>query len=125
MATKKSFRENPALQFISVVTGGEAQSNGMERTGVAQPAAALATPESAQEPETVRTVFTPPSVPARGADAPVHPMRLDPRYIETKSRRMHLLLRPSLYDALKVRAVAAGVSVNEWVHEVLEGAVRG
>ena len=49
----------------------------------------------------------------------------NPLYIETKSRRMQLLVQPSLYDAIKARATAEGVSVNELVHSILEAAVKG
>lgn len=49
----------------------------------------------------------------------------NPLYIETKSRRMQLLVQPSLYDAIRAKATAEGVSVNELVHSILEAAVKG
>ena len=49
----------------------------------------------------------------------------DPGYVETKSRRMQLLVQPSLHDALKARAMAEGKSVNDLVHSILEAAVKG
>ena len=39
--------------------------------------------------------------------------KLNPLYVETKSRRLQLVLQPSLYDRVKAGAAAAGLSVNE------------
>lgn len=50
--------------------------------------------------------------------------KLNPLYIETKSRRLQLVLQPSLYDRVKARAKAAGLSVNEYVHQILDEATR-
>ena len=44
---------------------------------------------------------------------------------EYKSRRLQLLLRPSLHDALKERADAEDISVNELVNSLLEAAMEG
>ena len=43
---------------------------------------------------------------------------------EAKSRRLQLLLRPSLYEAIKEKAEAEGVSVNEEIGELLESALE-
>jgi len=45
-------------------------------------------------------------------------------YIETKSKRLQLLVQPSLHEKLKSCAVADGKSVNELVHSILEEAVQ-
>ena len=89
---------NPALQFIS--------------TPAAQPR------ERGREP----------------APAPVRPQqpvqpapegyRVNPMYIEKKSRRLQLLLRPSVYEAVKARALAEGVSVNDLINTILEEAAK-
>ena len=42
---------------------------------------------------------------------------------ENKSRRVQLLLKPSVYEAVKERARRSGTSVNDWVNGVLERAV--
>ena len=42
---------------------------------------------------------------------------------ETKSRRMQLLIRPSLYVKLKARATKEHKSVNELINELLENSV--
>lgn len=44
----------------------------------------------------------------------------NPEYIEKKTRRLQLVLQPSLYDKVKARAEESGVSVNEYIHSILE-----
>ena len=60
--------------------------------------------------------------PAKATDAP-EGYKVNPLYIETKSRRLQLLVQPSLYEAIKARATAEGLSVNELVHTLLEDVV--
>lgn len=50
--------------------------------------------------------------------------KVNPLYIETKSKRLQLLVQPSLLDKLKGRAKAEGRSVNDLVHSILEEALR-
>lgn len=50
--------------------------------------------------------------------------KLNPMFIEVKNRRLQLVLQPSLYDKVKSGAKAAGLSVNEYVHRILEDATR-
>jgi len=47
----------------------------------------------------------------------------NPLYIETKSRRLQLLVQPSLHEKLKKRASKDGKSINEMVHWLLENAL--
>ena len=51
--------------------------------------------------------------------------KVNPEYIETKSKRLQLVVQPSLYDKVKARATAGGLSVNEYIHRVLEEATKG
>ena len=96
MAKKKSFiGENPALQFISTA---ETETQPEEREPMP------AQPKPSQKPP-------------KG-------YKLNPLYVETKSRRLQLVLQPSLYDKVKAGAAAAGLSVNEDVHQILENATR-
>ncbi len=44
---------------------------------------------------------------------------------ETKSRRLQLLMQPSLYEAIRSKAQAEGLSVNELIHLTLDTAIRG
>jgi hypothetical protein len=67
-----------------------------------------------------------PAEPAPADDAPQPPegFKRNPLYIETKSRRLQLLMQPSLYEKIKARSAEQGVSVNELVHSLLEEAVK-
>ena len=48
------------------------------------------------------------------------PMKRNPEYIETKSKRVQMLMQPSLHTALKHLAAKQGISVNEAMHEILK-----
>ena len=50
--------------------------------------------------------------------------KMNPMYIETKTKRVQLLMQPSVYEAVKARASGEGKSVNECIHSILEAAVR-
>lgn len=96
---KKSFADNPALQFISQPTEEpvkEEQADHQEG------------PKSAQRP----------------AERPPEGYKLDYRYIEKKTRRLQLVLQPSLYERVKSGAASAGLSINEYVHQILDAATR-
>lgn len=97
MAGKKSFttQQNPALAFISA----------------ADPAGEVEKTE--QETPHIKT-----------SDAPKG-YKANPLFVETKSRRLQLLVQPSLYEAVKARAKAEGQSVNELVHSILEAFIKG
>lgn len=104
MATKKSFTDkmqqkalNPTLQFISQL---EASTE----------------PQEPQKPGRRTSAAAP-------KKAPQH--RAQPQYDEeTKSRRLQLLLTPSLYDALRERAAQERMSVNEAVNTILKDYLR-
>lgn len=49
--------------------------------------------------------------------------KLNPLYIETKSKRLQLLIQPSLHEKLKSKAKAEGISVNELVNSILQNAL--
>lgn len=85
---KKSFKDNPALQFIS--TNTEEREAPTEQT----------------------------------AQKPPEGYKRNPLYIEVKSRRLQLILQPSLYERVRAKAKAAGLSVNEYVHQILDEATR-
>lgn len=77
---KKSFKDNPALHFIT-------------------------RPEAAAEPPNSRP--------------PEAPLKPNPLYVETKSKRVQLLMRPALHARLKAEAAARGQSLNDLIHTVL------
>lgn len=49
---------------------------------------------------------------------------INPLYIENKSRRLQLLVKPSIVDKLKERAKRENTSVNDLVNILLEEALR-
>lgn len=102
MATKKSFKDNPALQFITA-----AETFNTEKKS-----------QSVQNPEQ-----KPANLSADGArvyeQSAVVPMKRDMRYVETKSKRVQLLMQPSLYRQLKEGAKQQEISLNEWIHRIL------
>lgn len=51
--------------------------------------------------------------------------RLNPQYIETKSKRVQLLMQPSLHSKLKAMAEAESTSINELIHNILLEATKG
>ena len=43
----------------------------------------------------------------------------NPEFIELRTKRVQLLMQPSLYEKVKKQADAAGLSFNAYVHKVL------
>lgn len=86
MSPKKTFKDNPALKFIS----------GAEPTPTPRPARTQA------------------AGPAPAAASP------GPRFGETKSQRVQLLMRPGLHRRLTEAARERGRSLNDLIHTVLE-----
>lgn len=115
MATKgkKSFagNDNPALAFISTPE--------QETPAATVKAAKKAEGKKPLQPEQVEA-----SAHVKTTDAP-EGYKANPLFVETKSRRLQLLVQPSIYEALKEGAKAEGRSVNDYVHTILEKAVRG
>lgn len=50
--------------------------------------------------------------------------KLNPLYVETKSKRLQLLIQPSIYEKLKSKAQREGRSVNDTVNTILQEALR-
>lgn len=44
---------------------------------------------------------------------------------EVKSKRLQLLIQPSLYNRIKEKAEKTGTSVNDTIHNILSKAMRG
>lgn len=107
MAQKKSFKTdlvNPAMQFIS---------DPLEVRGEEIPEGTLQ--ERKEMEETAVSAIR--SVPEG--------YKTNPLYVETKSKRLQLLIQPSLLEKIRGKAKAEGRSVNDFVHSVLEEALRG
>lgn len=91
MATKNFKKDNPALSFITAT----------EKEGINI------------APEAPANEMT------RSPKAPKG-YKLNPEYIETKSKRVQLLLQPSIVDAIKSLAKREGLSMNEAVNEAIK-----
>lgn len=50
--------------------------------------------------------------------------KLNYLYVETRSKRLQLLVQPSLLEKLRAKAQSEGRSVNDVVHTILEDALR-
>lgn len=48
------------------------------------------------------------------------PIKRNPLFVETKSRRLQVLMQPSLHARLKKLAYEKGISFNELLHSTLE-----
>lgn len=105
---KKRFdADDIAKQFLSGDTEEAAPINAMEITTAdeQQPEKPAKTPERRDNAQ--RTLFE-------------TPMKPDYRYVETKSKRLNLLVQPSIYTKIKAAAERRGESVNELIHSLLE-----
>ncbi len=50
--------------------------------------------------------------------------RMDPRFIECKTRRAPLMMPPSLHERAKAAAAAGGMSFNSWCIAAIEAALK-
>jgi len=66
---------------------------------------------------------TPATAEAKRPDKAPEGYKLNPLYIETKSKRLQLLIQPSLHEKLKRKAQAEGTSVNDLVNSILQDAL--
>jgi len=41
-------------------------------------------------------------------------------YVEVKSKRVQLVFQPSIYERAKTRAVEQGLSLNEYIHRLID-----
>ena len=127
---KKSYLNNPALQFISSSLVEDVQKETDEAPPVRKEAAPRPqrTPKPKPEkskparpiPKTPQTTpqVSPHAVPLSKEDGEAVPMK--PIYIEVRSKRVNALLQPSLYKKLLAISKTNGVSVNETIHRALE-----
>ena len=57
-------------------------------------------------------------------EAQAVPVKRNPLYTETKSKRFQMLIQPSLYSKLKDMAEQKGSSLNDLIHTILEQAAK-
>lgn len=60
----------------------------------------------------------------QSADKAPEGMRMNPayieKYIEKRTRRVQIIMQPSLYEKAKAKAEALDKSFNDYIHELLE-----
>lgn len=101
MTTKKNFkRSEPALAFIS---------------GASEEKATPRPPKKKTSPKSPKSKPT-----TKDREGAPEGYKLAPQYIETKSKRVQLLIQPSLYEAVKAKASSLGISINEAISEALK-----
>lgn len=92
----KSFKDNPALMFLSEAGEQDTAEQTAQETAIKAPT---------------------------GVKAPAG-YKYNPLYIETKTKRLQLVLQPSLYERIKNEAEKKGLSINEFCHQALDQATR-
>lgn len=65
-------------------------------------------------------MFITPTAAKPQGEQPPQGFKPNPEYIETRSKRVQLLMQPSLYKQLKARAKREKRSVNDLIHSILE-----
>lgn len=107
--TKKSFKDNPALQFITQQEEPQPQKLTPETTPAAAPA---------QEPigkAFLQALPLPEKAPAG--------FKKGPEWVEVKSKRLQLVIQPSILEKVKEAAAARGQSTNDFIGQVLAAIV--
>lgn len=79
---------------------------------------------AAPAPAQIETPAPSPAQQIAGSITPPQGYRVNHEIIETKSKRVQLLMQPTLHSRLKEAAAAQGLSFNDFVHRALEAAVK-
>ena len=109
--SKKNFLDNPALRFIDIPQEEE-QEQEEEQAQETAPA-----PAESEKPETPERTQTDPDELRAAVNVP-EGYRLE-KITERRTKRLQLVIEPSLHDRLKAAAKDAGVSVNEFAIRAL------
>lgn len=117
---KKSFTNNPALNFISSAQPKSEEQPEVKQKEVKAKPAKTATKTTKEKPvakpETEKT--TKPEQPIQTLfDIPIAP-------VERKSVRLYLLVKPSTLDKLKMLAKTKNTSVNELANVIFETVLK-
>lgn len=51
--------------------------------------------------------------------------KANPLYVEKRSKRVQLLMQPSLHEKVKTKAEQSGCSINDLIHNLLEELTKG
>ena len=113
---KKSFTNNPALNFIS-----SAQPKSEEQPEVKQKEVKAKPAETATKPVKEKPVAKPETEKITKPEQPIQTLfDIQVKPVERKSERLQLLVRPSILDKLKMVAKTKNTSVNELANVIFE-----
>lgn len=121
-ASKKNFKNNPALQFITSNTPEEP----VEPLSSLEPSQELATHEEEETDEELEALIDElhavieKILAKRNSKTPPEGYKQNPKFIQKKNRRVQLVLQQGLYDRIKEAANTEHLSVNEYVHSILD-----
>ena len=76
----------------------------------------ISKPEEKPAPETAQPIRI--TKPPKG-------YKINPVYLETRSKRLQILIQPSLLDKIRAKAKKEKRSVNDVIHTILEDAING
>ena len=107
--SKKNFLDNPALRFIDIPQEEEEEQEQEQETAPV--------PAESEKPETPERTQTAPDELRAAVNVP-EGYRLE-KIAERRTKRLQLVVEPSLHDRLKAAAKDAGVSVNEFAIRAL------
>ena len=96
---KKTFKDNPALQFISE-------------------------PEAHEDEEPTPAEAQPAAEPQREQAETAGGFKIQIKKAEPRSRRVQLLMEPSLFRKIEATAGAYHLSINELIHQIIEQAMK-
>jgi len=82
----------------------------------------ISEPDTGITPEEETSIPTPPPV---ALEKPPEGYKYNPLYLETKSKKLQLLMQPSLLERIREQAAAKGSSVNDYIHKLLDKATQG
>ena len=100
MAKKKDFTGATSMQFISQETIDKVDQ-----------------PE--KKPSTRKKKTTTP----KGTEKAPEGYKINPKYIETKSKRVQMLIQPSLHEKAKAVSNDLGISLNDFINRAIQEAV--
>lgn len=122
--SKKTFKDNPALQFISDLPQ-QAESSEQPQNAkswddvISSPAPDQST---ASSEEAKRVTAAPEGIPSK-RDVP-EGMKLNPLFVEKRTQRAQFVMQPSVYKKAKELAKARGISFNDFVHGLIEDEIE-
>ncbi|MCL2565766.1 MAG: hypothetical protein FWE24_08165 [Defluviitaleaceae bacterium] len=120
--SKKSFKNNPALQFMSN-KAEFSENTSQEKESKKQTAEEVFERTSGQKVEQEKISHKDIHKLPDSQKMSSLGFKINSMYIETKSKRFNMLMRPSMFAQLKKGAEEKGVSINEFINIILEAYV--